>query len=294
MLTKLFIINLFLASLALQSCNSVASQSSKPEVVKVPPTEVKQETPQPQKDEIPNQQKVEFKGVSFTYNSQIFGEVKTEEVAEYPLEVADFKPDGVEPQHRLFTFDLATGFSEMYLAIYPIDDFPRMYAVNKSSVKFMEDEVRNLKKVLKDKNFRGENRIPFLRFYDASQAFQQKVKHYNFQGGRGILFLTFWDTEMSFPNNRQLRYIFEGLTNDEKYYVLAEMPVKVSFLPDEASEEYEGYKIPWGKFDDKAEMKRFAAVNEKISRRLENLPQNKFEPNLDQLEKIISSLKIEK
>lgn len=293
MLKNFFIIGLFLASLGFQSCSSATSQSSN-NAVKNPNSEVKSERSQLPKDEIPNQQNVDFKGVSFTYNPQIFGEVKTEEVAEYPLEAADFKPDGVEPQHRLFTFDLKTGFSEMHLAVYPIDDFPRMYAVNKLSVKAMEKEIRDLKKVLKDKNFRVQNEIPFLPFYDASQAFQQKVKHYSFQGGRGIFFLTYWEIEISFPNNRQLRYIFEGLTDDEKYYVLAEMPLKVTFLPDEASEEYEGYKTPWGKFDDKAEMKRFAAVNEKIARRLENLSQNEFNPNLDQLEKIISSLKVEK
>jgi hypothetical protein len=154
MLAKLFIIVLFFASLALQSCNSLASQNSEPEVVKIVPAEIKQETPQLRKDEIPKQQKVEFKGVSFTYNPQIFGEVKTEEVAEYALENEDDKPDGVEPQHRLFTFSLKPGFSEMYLAVYPIDDFPRMYTVDKESVKAMEKGIRDFKKVLEDKNFR--------------------------------------------------------------------------------------------------------------------------------------------
>ena len=239
-------------------------------------------------------QMVNFKGVSFNYNPQIFGAVKSEEVTEYALPDATYKPDGVEPQHRLFTFDLTTDFGEMYIAVYPIDDFPRMYAVNKSSVKALEKEVNGFKKVLKDKNFRIENQIPYLRFIDSTQVFQVKVKHFPFQNGKGILFLTFWDTQVELPSNRQLRYVFEGLSDDGKYYVLAEMPASVSFLPDDSSEEYEGYKINWNKLQDKVEMKRFAEVNKKIAARLEKLPQNQFKPELKYFEEIISSLKIEK
>lgn len=288
MLNKLLVIIAVLVSLLLQGCNSVISQTSN--------TEIKTEISQPPEVEISTQQKVEFKGVSFTYNPQIFGKVKSEEVAEYPLEQADFKPDGVEPQHRLFTFDLATGFSKMSVAVYPINDFPRMYDVNKKWKNQMEEEIRNLQKVLEDKNFRVENEIPYLPFIDAGQAFQVKVKHFNFSGGKGILFLTFWDTEIELPSNRQLRYIFEGLTDDGKYYVLAEMPVSVAFLPEDSSEEYEGYKIPWGeKFDyENVVSKQIAEVNKKVARRLDNLPENEFKPNPKYLEEIISSLKIEK
>jgi hypothetical protein len=232
--------------------------------------------------------------VSFSYNPQIFGEVKMEEVVERPLNNEDDKPDYVEPQHRLFTFDLSTGHREMYLAVYPVEDFPRMYSVNKESVEYMKAEINNLKKVLKDKDFRTENEIPFLRFYDATQTFQQKVKHFPFQGGKGILFLTFWQTQLELPSNRQLRYIYQGLTADEKYYVSAEIPVSVSFLQKDSAEEYEGYKIPWGKeFNAETVMKSVAEVNKKVAKRLENLPQDKFSPNLKYFEEIISSLKIE-
>ena len=70
-------------------------------------------------------------------------------------------------------------------------------------------------------------------------------------------------------SNRQLRYIFEGLTDDEKYYVLAEMPVSVDFLPKDSSDEYEGYKIPEGeKFNGEVVSKRIAEVNKKVAKRV--------------------------
>ena len=287
---------LFLAILLLQGCNSANTVNS---VV-----QMEQISVQPQSADTNNSisvrkklladfQKVDFKGISFSYNPQIFGEVKSEEVAEQYLEEATDKPDFVAPQHCLFTFDLSTPFSDMYIAVYPINEFPRMYAVNQSSVEEAKKEKENLRRVLKDKNFRVENQIPYLPFIDAGQAFQAKVKHYNFQSGKGILFLTFWETQVEFPSNRQLRYVFEGITNDGKYYVLAEMPVSVDFLPDDSSEEFEGYKIPWEKLNDKAEMKRFARVKENIGIKLENLPENEVQPNPKYFEEIISSLKIE-
>lgn len=286
MQNKVFVLSLFLLSLVMQNCNSVDSSGINAGSV--------MQTPTPQ-TLIATEKKVEFKGVNFTYNPQILGEVKSEEIADYPLEEETFKPDFVEPQHRLFTFDLPTEYSPMQIAVYSVNDFPGMYAVNKSSVKMMEEEISNLKNVLKNKDFRDDNKqIAFLPFRDAEQSFQVKVKHFPFSGGQGILFLTFWNTEVELPSNRQLRFIFEGLTNDGKYYVLAEMPTKVDFLSDESAQEFEGYKIPWGKLDDKLEMKHFADVIKKIGERLDELPQNKFQPNLNELEKIISTLKIEK
>lgn len=278
-------------SLVLQNCNSTAPQKADAEIKnETSPTQT------PPRENLPQSAKVEFKSVSFSYNPQIFGEVKTEEIAEHALQKEDDKPDSVEPQYRLFTFDLSTDYSSMYIAVYPINDFPRMYAVNKSSVKSMQKTINDFKKVLKDETFRTDyDEIPYLPFRDASQTFQVKVRHFDFPNGKGILFLTFWQSELELPSNRQLRYIFEGLTNDSKYYVLAEMPTKVSFLSDESSDEFEGYKISQEKeFNSTVVEKKIKDVNKKIANRLEKLPQNEFEPSLNELEKIISTLKVKK
>lgn len=296
----LFIILLLFASLALLNCSSPTSQNlnteTKSESSLQQPlnTEVKieivQSTPT---TELPEQQKVDFKGVSFSYNPQIFGKVKSETIAEQPLKNETDKPDYVEPQHRLFTFDLSTPYNDMSIAVYPIDDFPRMYAINKSSAEASKKYNDYLRRVLKDNNFRVENQIPFLPFRDAGQTFQVKVKHFNFQNGRGILFLTFWETQLELPTNRQLRYVFEGLSNDGKYYVLGEMPISVAFLPEDSSDEYEGYKIPSGKdFDAETVFEQIADANKKVANRLETLPQNEFNPNPKYFEEIISSLKV--
>ena len=129
------------------------------------------------------------------------------EVDDYALENETDKPDFVAPRHLSFRFDLATDFTETRLEIFPIEDFPRMYAVNKDSEQYMKEEIKSFKKVLRDKHYRFEEQIRYLPFVDASQAFQAKVRYAGFQNGSGIFFLTHWDTEAALISNEHLEYI---------------------------------------------------------------------------------------
>ncbi len=238
--------------------------------------------------------KADFEGVSFAYNQKIFGNVEAELVPEFPLDNPDDKPDYVEPDNRIFKFDLPTESYSMKIVVYPINDFPRMYAVNSKYVDWMNQEITDFKKVLKNKSFWTDNEIPILYYREANQAFHLKVRPFSFPDGKGILFATFWNIDYEMPSNQQLEYIFEGLTNDGKYYVWAEMPLKVDFLSDTSTDEYDGYKMNWSKLSNKTEMRRYHTAIKKVAVRLENLPRNKFTPHLSEFEKIISSLRIER
>ncbi len=264
-------------SFLLQGCNPVISQNSK--------SEIKSETPQPRKDKTLKQQKVEFKGVSFIYNAQILGAVKSEEVAERPLEYETDKADYVAPQHILFKLKNSKINRESVVYVFPIEDYRRMYPVS-SKYNYREqfdEELKGLQKVIEDKNFRIKNQIPFVFYYDAHQTIQAKVKHFSFQSGKGIFFLTQYDQDFAnLVNNEGLTYIFQGITNDEKNYILAEFPVTTSLLPSSYSDdEFEGYKLPLGYSSYEANKKQYQEYIAKITKRLENLPQNEFEPNLN-------------
>jgi len=290
MFKNLFINGLVLVSLWLQGCDSVISQSSK--------TEIKSATPQLQKNDFPKQQKVEFRGVSFSYNPQVLGEVKSEEVAESPLKNETDKPDYVAPQHILFKLKNSKINRETVVYVFPIEDYRRMYPVS-SKYDYrqqFDEELKGLQKVIKDKNFRIKNQIPFILYYDAHQTIQAKVKHLAFQSGRGIFFLTQYDQDFAnLVNNEGLTYIFQGITNDEKNYILAEFPVTASFLPSNYYDnEFENYELPQNYSEYKANKKQYQEYIAKITKRLENLPQNEFEPNLRYFEELISSLKVEK
>ena len=240
--------------------------------------------------------KANFKGVSFSYNPQVFAEVKTEEIAEQPLESADDKPDGVRPRHIYFELRTLKGNRTARISVFPLADYRRMYAVSKNAVKMHDDGLRDLRAMIGNKNFRRQDQVPYLPFMDAHQTVRAKVKHFPFRGGKGFFFLTQYDQDAAgLVNNDELVYIYQGISGDGKKYVLAEFQVNVPFLTTREivyEKGFEGYRAPDNL--DGTNAKRHKQYQAGITRRLENLPASKFDPNLKYFDEIISSLKIER
>ncbi len=297
MLKVFLLFGLFIVGFILQNCNSTTSVNIQSKIetnVSPQPTE----TPQEQETKIllPATGKVEFKGVNFSYDAQVFGEPTVEENAELPLEDETYKPDSVAPKHLLFKLKNSELKREAVIYVFPIKEYRRMFAISSSLTKIFDEQLEGLRKVIKDKNFRLNNQIPFIPFWDGSQTFQTKVKHASFQNGNGIFFLTQFDIEVSLINNEGLVYVFQGITEDNKNYILAKFPIRVSFLPESYyAKELEGYKLPErGFIETDKELKQYEKHVSMATKRLENLPPDEFEPNLKYLEEIISSLKVEK
>jgi len=247
---------------------------------------------------IPSEQAVEFEGVSFTYDPRIFGDVKKEVVPEHKLEDPTEKPDYAAPQHVLFEFEFGRQYSSnTRLEVYPLDRFDDAYAVNPHLVAVMKENIAGLQKVLKDPSFRLEGQIPHLDFGDGSDLFYAKVRNFDFPSGDGVSFVAYWDIESALISNRKLFYRFEGITADKKFYVTAETPISVAFLPDNDPEEFEGYtyeNLYNGNSNSKDTIARIEKYRNSIATRLEKLDSNDYSPNLEKFEAIISSLKITK
>lgn len=122
-----------------------------------------------------------------------------------------------------------------------------------------------------------------------------KVKNASFQSGKGVFFLTQNVQEKDIVNNGHLEYDFQGISRDGKYYLLAQHSARVSFLPDDYHVgKFEDYTMPDTIKRSESEEKEYDKYIVKITKRLENLPADQFEPNLNESEKIISTLKIKK
>lgn len=247
--------------------------------------------------------KVNFKGVSFNYNSQIFGEVEAEEILkEMPMEDETEKPGWNFPKHIIFRFKNTNPENEAAIRILPIEDYRRMYAVSKDNIEWLDKYLKDVQGTIKNKNYRTSRNkeVPFLPYMDASQLIKVKVKHSPFKGGKGFFFLTEYSQDYGdLVTNEALSYIFQGISDDGKYYVMAWFPVTVSFLPVnwEAAHKkgFEGYIFPDNYLADKANNeKRYNQYLAKISKRLENLPPKEFNPNLQEIEEIIASLKVDR
>jgi hypothetical protein len=275
---NLFIIGLVFASFVLQSCNPAT-----PEIVQ---SQIKTETSAlPQVNKTPPKQKskvhlesgnVVFKGVSFNCNSKIFDKIEAAEFDEFPLEDETHKADYVHPPYLKFYIYNVKQKQAAYLSVYPVKNYRQMYAISEEHQKGFDEAINDLKNVIKDKNFRQNDEITYLPYYDASQSFQAKVKHFPFEDGKRILYLTHWDIGYMLVGNGNLEYIFQGLTNNEKYCVVAGLYVNVDFFPNDSPEGFEGYKIPLRQLEDEIEVKRRKEYHAKIAKRLENLKPNEF------------------
>lgn len=147
---------------------------------------------------------------------------------------------------------------------------------------------------MKDKDYREDGEIPYLPFYDASEMFVARAKNVSFRNGNGVFFLTqFTQDSGNLVNNDELSLMYQGISTDGKYYVLADFPITVSFLPNRDANEFECYKVPRTDKDFKNGEKKYRQYLAKMTARLENLSPDEFEPSLRYFEEIISTLKIE-
>jgi len=300
---RLFPFFVFLAVLSTTNCAD-GPKATQEEVIFAQATH---DIPQPCK---PATKHVEFQNVSFDYDPCAFGDVKSKKIPDFRLQEATDKPDGVAPEHVRFEFDKGPDGWEPFVEIYPVKRFPGMYAVNKRSMREMQKEIRDLQTVIERSNFRVNKQIPYLPYVDASQDLQTHVRAIPFMGGKGIYFLTYISIEVTLVCNDHLRYIFEGLTSDGKYYVLAELPVEVSFLPKDGSGlddySFEGFSqadlwemvannpyAPNSNATKNADMsKRYDAYLTGVTRRLEETNPAEFKPSLSKLEEVVASLRV--
>ncbi len=302
MLKTLLLFGLFSANLFLQGCNSSATidnlkiQNKQSNIQNQPGSFVSVDNTSPKIEKAKaNSQTVNFKGVSFNYNSKIFDNVEPEDVVvEVPLENEDEKPGENFPKHVSFRLRIAKQNREATVKIISIDYYRRMYAVSNHYTKVFDENIKDLQKALKDEKFRVKGEVPFIPFYDAHQTITARVKHLWFQNGKGIFFLTQYNQDFAMlVNNEELTYFYQGISDDGKKYILAQFPAGASFLPkDDQADEFEGYRISYPLSE--ADVKSYEEYVVKITKRLEKLPPDEFAPSLKYFEETISSLKIER
>jgi hypothetical protein len=163
--------------------------------------------------------------------------------------------------------------------VYPVEAFE---SVNETAAGFI-DQLRQLLAERPDAPAEGEA-LPFLPLFNAAQVMHAGVEYLNFDGGSGIRYLTQHDQAVQPINNSQLIYTFQGLTEDEQYYVAAVFPVSHPNLPADAftgseastaiQEDFEGY------------------LAETVQQLNEAEPSS-FTPGLNTLDSLVQSISVE-
>ncbi len=225
---------------------------------------------------------VTLNNVSFTIPLGVAKDAKSEMVSA----VTDPSNSGwweVAPEHLEFTL---TGYQvqdkalEPQLFVYPVDEYSTL---NTQAA----DQIQKLKAVLAGGALTKDALPSWM--VNAGQIFTAKPQVIPFQSGRGVRFLTQYDQYPAPVNNRELVYHFQGLTDDGKYYVVAVLPVTSSILAEEDKPEAtvpsEGVPLPAGGMPDQA-------YYDAVTRALDAMYEDSFNPSLFQLDALIQSITV--
>jgi hypothetical protein len=255
---------------------------------------------------------VSYKGISFSFNPSLGSQVEAKTVPPQPdLEDKQAKLEGIPVEHHSFTFVGSKHESTFWqlpeIDVFRLADYQKglnaapIYSQGATeTVRLLkiilskQPKPLALKQLLAQQKYLDKNDMPLLVLLDAKQAFHVRLKYIDFVNGKGVLFLTQYNIETSLINNQGLAYVFQGLTNDNVHAVSAVFPVSASFLPEDfaptSAKEYKPsknfYLLP-------NESRQYQSYLKTVRPRLEQLPSEKFTPNLNLIEALIASLKIQ-
>jgi hypothetical protein len=191
----------------------------------------------------------------------------------------------IAPAHSQFTL---TGYQipvenspiKPQIFVYPADDYAKL---NSNAA----EQIQKLKAILAGAPLTKDAMPAWVM--NAAQLITAKMQVINFQSGRGVRFLTEYAQYPAIINNRELFYLFHGLTTDGKYYIVAMFPAQVSILPQDEKPESPvpqgGVALPAGGSPDDT---YYTAV----TKALDAMYEDSFNPSLFQLDALVQSITV--
>ncbi len=172
-------------------------------------------------------------------------------------------------------YRVANSFHKPVINIYPVDEYIAL-------IPDVETRITDLKTLLANP-VEEPLSIPFLPYWNAGPLFTTRVEYLDFQNGSGVRYLTQYGQSFWPINNYDMFYSFQGITDDDKYYISAVFPVTHPMLPPTGND----YK---GSMDEMAN--DFEAYLDTILPDLNTWASAEFIPNLDEFDQMIKSLKV--
>lgn len=196
----------------------------------------------------------------------------------------------VAPAHlqiTLIDYSLQGSFHVPQVFVYPRSEYA---AANPGAA----ESVKRLQALLTNAN--GPNTgdsLPHIPFFNAGQALAAQVKLIQFSGGSGIRAVVQYAQDVSPINNGGLFYLFQGLSQDGKYYVIAILPTSSPYLPRDNNPEA---AVPAGGIPFPAVTasgSSFEAYYTQTTQLLDHAASSQFDPSLDTLDALVKSISIQ-
>ena len=196
----------------------------------------------------------------------------------------------VGPAHLQITlqdYSLASSSHVPQIFVYPA---PEYAAENPGAA----ESLKRLQTILSNPGGQYTNdQYPHVPFFNAGQVFAAQEKALSFNGSSGIRFVTQYAQDVSPINNGGLFYLFEGLSSDGKYYMIAILPVNLPFLPADNNQDS---PVPSGGItfpQNNAPGLDFDTYFKKVTQLIDTASSGQFSPPLNSLDSLIQSISVQ-
>lgn len=139
-----------------------------------------------------------------------------------------------EPKHFTWTLGDTSDPGSMtgYVSVYPVEAYQAIWELQGDS--FVSDTLAQLETLLSEQPANPAPPLPVLPQLPATNDFAAQVAYLDLPGGgNGVRFIGRFVQDVSPVENFQLRYIFQGLTDNGQTLVVASIPVTTTALPTE-------------------------------------------------------------
>lgn len=227
---------------------------------------------------------VTLNNVSFTLPIGVANDAQSEMVAATPGSESD-PWWGIAPAHlrfKLTGYQIQGTILEPQILVYPAEEYAQM--ANSPATA----PIERLKNILAGTAV-SKDTLPMVGSFNAGQVFAAHMQLIDFNSGKGVRYLTEYAQYAAPVNNYELVYEFQGLTSDGKYYIIAILPVTSSIL---AENEKLDAAIPPGGVPIPASGMPDAAYYDAVTKALDAMYPDSFNPSLFQLDTLIKSITV--
>jgi hypothetical protein len=223
---------------------------------------------------------VSFENVSFVIPGGLADGVSPEAVPAVGEDSG--APWEVAPAYSKFTltgYQLQGKFHDPRILVYPADEFAQSHSG-------AAEQIDRLKKALAGSPLLQET-LPVVPFFNAGPLIAANIKIIPFQNGNGVRALTQYAQYSAPINNREMFYHFQGLTSNNKYYVIAILPITAPILPEDEKPEA---VIPEGGVPIPTDIGPGEVYYVSVMEKLNSLSPDSYTPSLNTLDALIQSI----
>lgn len=144
-------------------------------------------------------------------------------------------------------FDLApcydpTGMTAPALRVLPVAEYERILDNGSTPSKYMTQQFDALRRWIDGPPDAMAN-WPMIPFLDMSPQFTLQRRALRFRGGRGIRVVTQFVPDVGFATSRLVSYVFQGLTDDGRTFVLMTVPLTLAGAAADDAREHLGFTL---------------------------------------------------